>query len=163
MYLVCTCVYIVCTRMYLACTRMSDVSYHKLFGPLLLCSCDVFRALINSFCLLISHRRMPQVKISHRKVNAICCIYMRRRRGGCCFCCCCCFCLLFCVLILYVVVVVVVFLPGGGGGGGGRVSWLVGLMGEDECSFFLSFFSLSFFFFFFFPFSLFFLCSAISH
>ena len=96
---------------------------------------------------------MPQVKISHRKVNAICCIYIYIGRGGggggvvgffvVVFV----FVYRFVFLILYVVVVV--FLPGVGG----RVSWLAELMGEDGC----------FFFRFFFPSFLLFLCSAISH
>ena len=33
-------------------TRMPDESYRKLFGALLLCSCNVFRTLLNCLCLL---------------------------------------------------------------------------------------------------------------
>ena len=39
--------------MYLVFTRMPGESYRRPLGSLLLCSCDVFRVLINSLCLLI--------------------------------------------------------------------------------------------------------------
>ena len=37
---------------YLVFTRMRRESYRKRLGPLLLCSCEVFRAQMNSLCLL---------------------------------------------------------------------------------------------------------------
>ena len=43
--------------MYLVFTRMPGLSYHRRLRSLLLCLCDVFRALINSLCVLILHER----------------------------------------------------------------------------------------------------------
>ena len=47
--------YLVFTRMfmYLVFTRMPGDCYRRRLGSLLLCLCDVFRALINSLCVLI--------------------------------------------------------------------------------------------------------------
>ena len=44
--------------MYLIFTRMPSEKYRRRFRSLLLCSCDIFRALIDCFCLLILHKRL---------------------------------------------------------------------------------------------------------
>ena len=50
--------------MYLVFTGITGDSCHRRFGSFLLCSCDVFRALINSLCLLILHKRSKHHSVS---------------------------------------------------------------------------------------------------
>ena len=44
--------------MYLIFTRMPSERYRRRFRSLLLCSCDIVRALTDCFCLLILHKRL---------------------------------------------------------------------------------------------------------
>ena len=54
--------------MYLAFTRMPNESYRRRLRSLLLCLCDVFRALINSLCVLFiswRHVNVPLVEFMY--------------------------------------------------------------------------------------------------